>query len=67
MSTRAARVLHALPGTAPELAAIEGVTVRAINSDLQRLKRLGLVRRSPNKIKRQTLRRGRWPALWTRT
>jgi predicted transcriptional regulator len=64
MSTRAARVLHALPSTTPELAAIEGVTVRAINADLQRLKRLGLVRRSDHTIK--TKRRGQPPALWIR-
>ena len=63
--TRVSRILHALPATVCELAAIEETTVRAINAILCYLRGRGLVRRTDKRGERQESR-GRYPHLWER-
>ena len=63
--SRAARILHALPATVCELAAIEETTVRNINADLCYLRDLKLVRRTDRRGERYE-NRGRFPHICER-
>jgi len=65
-ATLTTRILHALPATSTELAALESTTVRRINAILQWQHQLGRCRKTDNKVRPTTQRRGPWPALWIR-
>ena len=62
---KSTRVLHSLPATVTELAALEGTTVRRMNAMLCWLRGLGLVRRTDRRGDKQP-GRGPWPHLWVR-
>ena len=64
--TVCARILKSLPATVCELAAIEGVDVRTMNSRLCYLRGRGKVKRTNLQGTRYGLR-GPKPALWEKT
>lgn len=63
--TRSQRILHGLPATAGELAAIEGISSYLMNAALCDLRRQGLVRLSERKGERQS-GMGKAPRIWER-
>ena len=63
--TRSQRILHGLPATAAELAAIEGISTYLMNAALCDLRRQGLVRLSDRKGERASSM-GRAPRIWVR-
>lgn len=63
---RTKNALANLPATIPELAALEGVSVRAMNSTMQYLKQMGLVTKTDRKGAGSGAR-GPDPYIWERT
>ena len=60
---RTKNALNRLPATIPELAALEGVSVRDMNSTMQYLKAKGLAHRTDRRGERYETR-GPAPYLW---
>lgn len=60
------RALDLLPATAPETAAVLGITVRLANARLQDYARRGLARRTDRAVVPLEKRRGRHPHIWER-
>ena len=57
-------IRNLLPATAPEIAAIVGITVRQANSRLQSLRNKGAARRTDRAIPPTDKTRGRYPHIW---
>jgi len=61
------RALDLLPATAPEVAALLGITLRLANARLQDYARRGLARRSDLAVIPLQKRKGRHPHIWVST
>ena len=57
-------IRNLLPATAPEIAAIVGITVRQANGRLQSLAQKGAARRSNRAVPPLDKTRGRYPHIW---
>lgn len=58
------RALDLLPATAPEVAAVLGITLRLANARLQDYARRGLAQRTDRAVVPLERRKGRHPHIW---